>query len=98
MKNVWLLYRSDEWLSVSKKELLGIYEDGNKAVRDGVKDCMKPKENVGVWMKYHKDMVYTYGKRVARAKMKESVADDLQYRCQTQGYVINYIIECHKVK
>lgn len=96
-KSVWLLYRGDAWLSTASMELLGIYEEQKKAICAGVKDCIKQKCNVNQWMNDYSDMVYSYGKRVAKAKMKEIVAEQLHENLQTQTFDINYMLEVHEV-
>ena len=85
VKEVHMLYESDEWLSTDYRVLMGVFDTDH--LESGCKKLIKSRANVN--HRFYKDCGGSLNKRdYINAKIKELVD-----KGQTQGDTFNFLIE-----
>lgn len=86
-KQLYIVYESDAWLTVSKRIPMGIFTSKRTAVNSIVKNHDIPLKEI-----FDDDTDGMTIKQMRR-EAKQILRDELESRSQTQGYSINYEIE-----
>ena len=88
MKQIFVVYETDAWHSMSNRECTGVFTSKWAAVNAIVNNHRIELEEF-----FDKDKIAHTSKRVLEAKARNILRHELNYDYQTQGYETNYDIE-----
>ena len=88
MKQIFVVYETDAWHSLSKRECAGVFTSKWAAVNAIVKNHRIELEEF-----FDKDEIEQTSKRVLKAEARRILRKELEIAYQTQGYETNYDIE-----
>ena len=88
MRQIFVVYETDAWHSVSHRESAGVFTSKRAAVNAIVKNHRIELEDF-----FDEDEIEKTSKRVLEAEARRRLRKELEYAYQTQGYETNYEIE-----
>ena len=88
MRQIFVVYETDEWHSTSRRECAGVFTSKWAAVNAIVKNHRIEMDEF-----FDEDEVKHTSKRVLEAEARRILRKELELNYQTQGYETNYDIE-----
>jgi hypothetical protein len=88
MKQIFVVYETDAWHSLSKRECAGVFTSKRSAVNAIVKNHRIELEEF-----FDEDTIKSTSVKVLKAEVRRILRKELEFAYQTQGYETNYDIE-----
>lgn len=88
MKQIFVVYETDAWHSLSKRECAGVFTSKRSAVNAIVKNHRIELEEF-----FDEDTIEHTSTKVLKAEARRILRKELEFAYQTQGYETNYDVE-----